>query len=129
MKAPPLVFSGEIEQLKRELADASEGKRFVLQGGDCAETFDDCTSERLAQKLKILLQMSLIISHGLGLPIVRIGRIAGQFAKPRSQPFVLRDGQKIFFISRRQYRRWRCHTTVMRSRAFAPGTLPRSDGS
>ncbi|MBA3454527.1 MAG: 3-deoxy-7-phosphoheptulonate synthase class II [Deltaproteobacteria bacterium] len=81
---PPLVTSWEIEKLKGELARAAKGEAFVLQGGDCAESFDDCRSEPIAAKLKILLQMSLVLVHGTRLQVVRIGRIAGQYAKPRS---------------------------------------------
>lgn len=82
---PPLVTSWEIERLKSLLAEAQEGKRFVLQGGDCAETVADCRPQPIADKLKILLQMSLVLVHGLRRPVVRIGRFAGQYAKPRSQ--------------------------------------------
>lgn len=81
---PPLVTSGEIKLLKNQLALASQGKAFVLQGGDCAESFADCHSDIIANKLKIILQMSLVLLHGLRKPIIRIGRIAGQYAKPRS---------------------------------------------
>ncbi|MCL4222738.1 MAG: 3-deoxy-7-phosphoheptulonate synthase [Phycisphaerales bacterium] len=81
---PPLVTSWEIERLRHEIAEAQEGRRFILQGGDCAETLADCTSERITNKLKILLQMSLVLIHGLKKPVTRIGRIAGQYAKPRS---------------------------------------------
>lgn len=87
---PPLVTSWEIERLRGQLADAEEGRRFVLQGGDCAETFADCRSDVIASKLKILLQMSLVFVHGAGRPVVRIGRLAGQYAKPRSQPLETR---------------------------------------
>ncbi len=83
-RLPPLVTSWEIEQLRRDLARAARGEAFVLQGGDCAESFDDCRSEPIAAKLKILLQMSLVLVHGTRKPVVRIGRIAGQYAKPRS---------------------------------------------
>jgi 3-deoxy-7-phosphoheptulonate synthase len=83
---PPLVTSWEIERLKSLLADAQEGKRFVLQGGDCAETFADCRSAVISAKLKILLQMSLVLVQGAQRPVVRIGRFAGQYAKPRSTP-------------------------------------------
>jgi 3-deoxy-7-phosphoheptulonate synthase len=82
---PPLVFSGEIEQLKHQLADAQEGRAFVLHGGDCAERFDECHRDTIVRKLKILLQMSLVLSHASRKPVIRIGRIAGQYAKPRSQ--------------------------------------------
>ena len=91
-KLPPLVTSWEIEQLKSQIADAAEGKRFVLQGGDCAERFDECEPASIAAKLKILLQMSLVLVHGGRKPIVRIGRFAGQYAKPRSSDTEVRDG-------------------------------------
>ena len=81
---PPLVTSWEVEQLRGQLATAARGEAFVLQGGDCAESFDDCRSDAIAGKLKILLQMSLVLVHGTRKPVVRIGRIAGQYAKPRS---------------------------------------------
>ena len=83
-RLPPLVTSWEVEQLRGELARAAHGDAFVLQGGDCAESFDDCRSEPIAAKLKILLQMSLVLVHGTRKPVIRIGRIAGQYAKPRS---------------------------------------------
>ncbi len=83
-RLPPLVTSWEIEKLKMEIAAASRGDAFVLQGGDCAESFDDCASEPIAAKLKILMQMSLVLVHGTRKRVVRIGRIAGQYAKPRS---------------------------------------------
>ena len=91
-RLPPLVTSGEIDTLKLHLAEAQRGERFVLQGGDCAESFADCTSEKILKKLKILLQMSLVLLFGLKKPIVRIGRMAGQYAKPRSAETESRDG-------------------------------------
>lgn len=81
---PPLVTSWEIEKLKTLIADAQEGKRFLLQGGDCAETLLDCRPEIISNKLKILLQMSLVLVHGGKKPVIRVGRFAGQYAKPRS---------------------------------------------
>jgi 3-deoxy-7-phosphoheptulonate synthase len=83
---PPLVTSWEVEDLKGRLASASRGEAFLLQGGDCAESFDDCGSGMIADKLKILLQMSVILIHGIRKPVIRVGRIAGQYAKPRSAP-------------------------------------------
>ena len=83
-RMPPLVTWGEIEALKAQLAGAQRGERFLLQGGDCAESFEECTAEFIANKLKILLQMSLVLTHGMKKRIVRVGRIAGQYAKPRS---------------------------------------------
>ena len=81
---PPLVTSWEIERLKTQLAEAARGERFLLQGGDCAETFADCTSPIITNKLKILLQMSLVLVHGMRKRVIRVGRFAGQYAKPRS---------------------------------------------
>jgi 3-deoxy-7-phosphoheptulonate synthase len=90
-RLPPLVVSWEVEGLKEDIAAAQRGERFVLQGGDCAESFDDCESDKIAKKLKILLQMSLVLTYGLKKPIVRIGRMAGQYAKPRSAETETRD--------------------------------------
>jgi 3-deoxy-7-phosphoheptulonate synthase len=81
---PPLVVSWEIESLREKLGQAQRGERFLLQGGDCAESFAECQSDHIAKKLKILLQMSLVLLQGMKKPIVRIGRFAGQYAKPRS---------------------------------------------
>jgi len=81
---PPLVTSWEVLALKQQLADAQEGKCFLLQGGDCAESFSDCSSDVISNRLKVLLQMSLVLVHGMRKPVVRVGRFAGQYAKPRS---------------------------------------------
>ncbi len=89
---PPLVTSWEAETLKRHLAEAAHGHRFVLQGGDCAERFDECRADILTNRLKILLKMSVVLIYGLKLPVVRIGRLAGQYAKPRSEPFETHNG-------------------------------------
>lgn len=83
---PPLVTSWEIERLKSQIAQAQQGRRFILQGGDCAEMLADCRPGPIANKLKILLQMSLVLIHGLHMPVTRVGRFAGQYAKPRSSP-------------------------------------------
>jgi 3-deoxy-7-phosphoheptulonate synthase len=83
-KLPPLVTSWEVEDLKAQLAEAAAGQRFLLQGGDCSESFEDCDPSIIANKLKILLQMSLILVVGSQKPVTRVGRIAGQYAKPRS---------------------------------------------
>src|SRR5690606_31557514 len=91
-KLPPLVTSWEILALREMLADAVEGRRFLLQGGDCAETFEECTSPLISNRLKVLLQMSLVLVHGLKVPVVRVGRFAGQYAKPRSTALESRDG-------------------------------------
>lgn len=89
---PPLVTSWEIFELKRQLAEAQEGRRFLLQGGDCAESFSDCESGLISNRLKVLLQMSVVLVYGLRLPVVRVGRFAGQYAKPRSADTETRDG-------------------------------------
>jgi 3-deoxy-7-phosphoheptulonate synthase len=89
---PPLVFAGECDQLKDRLAAAARGEAFVLQGGDCAETFAGSTAEATRDKLETLLQMALVLTYAASVPVVKIGRMAGQFAKPRSRPTELRDG-------------------------------------
>ena len=89
---PPLVTSWEIRTLQQQLAEAARGERFVLQGGDCAERFEDCRAEIITNRLKILLQMSLVLVFGLKKPVLRIGRFAGQYAKPRSSDLETIDG-------------------------------------
>ncbi len=91
-RLPPIVVSWEVEALKQQIAEAQLGQRFLLQGGDCAESFADCESDQIARKLKILLQMSLVLLHGLKKPVIRVGRFAGQYAKPRSADTETRDG-------------------------------------
>ena len=81
---PPLVSSWEIEALRGQLAEAARGERFLLQGGDCSESFSDCESDTIARKLKILLQMGLVLTQGAKKRVIRVGRFAGQYAKPRS---------------------------------------------
>lgn len=83
---PPLVTSWEIFSLKKQLAEAQEGKRFLLQGGDCAERFEGCRAPRIAAQLKMLLQAGLVIGRGAGVPVIRVGRLGGQYAKPRTEP-------------------------------------------
>ena len=90
-RMPPLVTSWEILTLREQIAEAQAGRRFVLQGGDCAENFEECSSSLIANRLKVLLQMSLVLVHGLEMPVVRIGRFAGQYAKPRSSDTETRD--------------------------------------
>jgi 3-deoxy-7-phosphoheptulonate synthase len=85
-RMPPLVFAGEARSLRDRLADVVEGKAFVLQAGDCAESFHDWNAPNLREKLKIILQMSAVLTYAASLPVVKIGRIAGQFVKPRSEP-------------------------------------------
>jgi 3-deoxy-7-phosphoheptulonate synthase len=89
---PPLVFAGEVRALKQQLGDAAQGNGFLIQGGDCAETFDDFRADSIRDKLKILLQMSVVLTYGSSCNVVKLGRIAGQFAKPRSTNTETRDG-------------------------------------
>ncbi len=89
---PPLVFAGEVRALKQQLGDAAQGNGFLIQGGDCAETFDDFRADSIRDKLKILLQMSVVLTYGASCNVVKLGRIAGQFAKPRSANTETRDG-------------------------------------
>jgi 3-deoxy-7-phosphoheptulonate synthase len=91
-RLPPLVTSWEIENLKHQLAEATRGERFLLQGGDCSESFEDCESAAIASKLKILLQMSLVLVQGGKKRVTRIGRFAGQYAKPRSADTETQNG-------------------------------------
>src|SRR5690606_20826587 len=86
-RLPPIVTSWEVEPLRSMLAAAAEGRAFLLQGGDCAEQFEDCHGPSITVKLKILLQMSVVLVHGAHVPVVRVGRIAGQYAKPRSSNY------------------------------------------
>ena len=94
-RLPPIVTSWEVDELKNEIARAQRGEAFILQGGDCAETFEECTSENIVAKLKILLQMSLVLLYGMKKPVVRIGRMAGQYAKPRSADTETRDVESL----------------------------------
>ena len=91
-RLPPIVVSWEIENLRERLAAAQRGEGFLLQGGDCAESFAECESDRIAKQLKVLLQMSLVLLSAMKRPVIRIGRMAGQYAKPRSADQETRDG-------------------------------------
>src|SRR3990170_187598 len=83
---PPLVFAGEARALEEALGEVASGRAFLLQAGECAESFRDFSAVSIREKLKILLQMSVVMIYGSALPLVKVGRIAGQFAKPRSEP-------------------------------------------
>jgi 3-deoxy-7-phosphoheptulonate synthase len=91
-RMPPLVFAGEARSLKASLARVAAGEGFVLHAGDCAESFDDFSADSIRDKLKVILQMSVVLTYSTGVPTLKIGRIAGQFAKPRSSPTESRDG-------------------------------------
>jgi 3-deoxy-7-phosphoheptulonate synthase len=92
---PPLVFAGECDQLKERLASVARGEAFLLQGGDCAETFASITADSIRGKLKTLLQMAVVLTYAASVPVVKIGRMAGQFAKPRSAATEVRDGVEL----------------------------------
>ncbi|GAA1895562.1 class II 3-deoxy-7-phosphoheptulonate synthase [Lapillicoccus jejuensis] len=89
---PPLVFAGECDQLRTRLAAAARGEAFVLQGGDCAETFADATADNIRDRVKTVLQMAAVLTYGASVPVVKMGRMAGQYAKPRSSGSETRDG-------------------------------------
>jgi 3-deoxy-7-phosphoheptulonate synthase len=91
-KYPPLVFAGEVDILKDRIAQAAAGKAFLLQGGDCAETFADATADRIRNRVKTLLQMAVVLTYGASMPVIKMGRMAGQFAKPRSSDSETREG-------------------------------------
>lgn len=91
-RQPPLVFAGEVDDLRADLGAAGRGEAFVLVGGDCAETFREATADHLRLKIQTLLQMAVVLTYGASLPVVKIGRIAGQYAKPRSSDLETRDG-------------------------------------
>lgn len=91
-EVPPLVFAGEADVLREHLAAAGRGEAFVLQGGDCAEVFAEATADRIRNKIKTILQMAVVLTYGASTPVVKIGRMAGQYAKPRSSNDETRDG-------------------------------------
>nr|WP_238473692.1 3-deoxy-7-phosphoheptulonate synthase class II [Nocardioides cavernaquae] len=90
--APPLVFAGECDELKEKIAAVVRGEAFILQGGDCAETFAGVTADNVRNKLRVLLQMAVVLTYAASVPVVKVGRIAGQYAKPRSSDFETRNG-------------------------------------
>ncbi len=92
---PPLVFAGEVDILKSRLAQAASGKAFLLQGGDCAETFADATADRIRNRVKTMLQMAVVLTYGASMPVVKMGRMAGQFAKPRTSDTETREGVEL----------------------------------
>jgi len=94
-RMPPLVFAGEARSLRESLAAVSKGEGFLLHAGDCAESFADFTADSIRDKLKVILQMSVVLTYSSGVPTVKVGRIAGQFAKPRSSPIETRNGQDL----------------------------------
>ena len=92
---PPLVFAGEARNLRAQLADVAEGKAFLLQGGDCAESFAEFHPNNIRDTFRVLLQMAVVLTFASGKPVVKVGRLAGQFAKPRSADFEEQNGVKL----------------------------------
>src|SRR6185437_15319342 len=92
---PPLVFAGEARNLKKALARVASGDAFLLQGGDCAESFEDQSANSIRDFFRVFLQMAVVLTFAAASPVVKVGRIAGQFAKPRSSPTEKRDGQEL----------------------------------
>ena len=91
----PLVFAGEVRELRASLAEVEAGRGFVLQGGDCAESFAEFRPDAIRDTFRVLLQMAVVLTFGAACPVVKIGRLAGQFAKPRSSPIETRDGAEL----------------------------------
>src|SRR5689334_11718422 len=91
-RMPPLVFAGECDALKAKLGAVAKGESFLLQGGDCAETFDGVTADNTRNKLRVLLQMAVVLTYAASVPVVKLGRLAGQYAKPRSSDLETREG-------------------------------------
>ena len=89
---PPLVFAGEVDILRERLAAAAQGKAFLLEGGDCAETFEGATADKISARVKTILQMAVVLTYGAAMPVIKMGRMAGQFAKPRSSNDETRNG-------------------------------------
>jgi 3-deoxy-7-phosphoheptulonate synthase len=92
---PPLVFAGEARKLKRQLAKVANGEAFLLQGGDCAESFAEHSADNIRDFFRVLLQMAVVLTYAAASPVVKVGRIAGQFAKPRSSPTEVIDGVEL----------------------------------
>ena len=94
-KFPPLVFAGEIRSLEKKLSEVANGNAFLLQGGDCAESFSEFNPNNIRDSFKVILQMAIVLTFGASCPVVKVGRMAGQFAKPRSQEYEEKDGLKL----------------------------------
>ncbi len=92
---PPLVFAGEARKLQAGLAQVAAGNAFLLQAGDCAESFEEFTADNIREKLRVILQMAVVLTYSMGVPVIKVGRLAGQFAKPRSSDFETIDGEEI----------------------------------
>ena len=94
-KYPPLVFAGEARSLKRQLGDVANGKGFLLQGGDCAESFEEFSADNIRDTFRVMLQMAVVLTYGAKCPVIKVGRMAGQFAKPRSSDTEIINGLEL----------------------------------
>ena len=110
---PPLVFAGEARKLKKHLAQVCAGEAFLLQGGDCAESFAEHSADNIRDFFRVFLQMAVVMTFGAAMPVVKVGRIAGQFAKPRSAP-------------RRPSTAWRCPPIAATSSTTSPSRRNRA---
>ena len=118
---PPLIFPGEVKQLKKDLTNASLGKGFILQAGDCAESFTEFNADNIKSTFQIILQMGIILTSAINLPVTKIGRIAGQFAKPRSNPTEIQGNEYILGLG------YRVKDLQIRSRLGGSRQLIKSD--
>ncbi len=116
---PPLVFAGEARNLKKALAEVAAGKAFLLQGGDCAESFSEHSADNIRDFFKVFLQMAVVLTFAAASPVVKLGRIAGQFAKPRSAPLRKAGRSRAAELSRRHHQRSRFHGSRARARSAA----------
>ena len=102
-KLPPLVFAGEVRDLKKELSRCVDGKGFLLQAGDCAESFAEFHPDNIRDTFRVILQMAIVLTYAANVPVVKVGRLAGQFAKPRSNPVEKKKWNRISQLFRRYY--------------------------
>ena len=116
---PPLVFAGEARRLKAALGRAAAGEAFLLQGGDCAESFAEFSADSIRDTFKVMLQMAMVLTYGAKVPVVKVGRMAGQFAKPRSAPTEVQGGPGASVVPRRHRQRPRLHPGRARARPRA----------
>ena len=113
---PPLIFAGEVRALKKKLSEVQHKKGFLLQGGDCAESFSEFNADNIRDTFRVILQMAIILTAGTNLPIIKVGRMAGQFAKPRSYPIEIQnDGHD----PELQGESWSVHNNTFAPKAFA----------
>ena len=128
---PPLVFAGECDDLKAKIGAVARGEAFLLQGGDCAETFDGVTADNVRNKLRVLLQMAVVLTYAASVPVVKVGRLAGQYAKPRSSDIETRTAtgrRHAAGLPRRRRQRLRVHARGARAptrSGWSTSTTPR----